>query len=495
MSFATSHTGRRLAVVALALGLTLSGRAAPVEEPATKTAESPAEKVRKDLDKPVTVDLAEQPLTLAMNQLRETTKVNIVVDRNTLNQMGIDPDSLPVTENLKDVKLRTALRQILAKNNLSFAVVGDSVVVSTDDMCMHRQMRQRVQVDFEKAELATALRKPAKETGTNVVIDPKVAREAATPVTMQLDDVPYEMAVKLMTEMAGLKAVRLGNVLFVCSKEKAAELRQDPDFAPNPNGGGPVLIYPLGRTVPNVLPNQPPAGANCPPSRRDRRRPTRPSRTAPDRAAPTPASLHRAGPSGFLRSAARDEDRRRGDAVRRALAGVGPAAAGQAADAPDGHVPVADDLTAETHPGQALGLEDLLLGFRHLVRLAGEELDPARRAAGVPAAGVELVDPGLVDQGQDEALPGRNLELADPFDRQQRHGSSLPSQRAMTAPILPPGGLGGNGPLSTLPERTPAVVGWSVSQPDTEPQHDRPDPPRQRRRRDGSPRGRPLARP
>lgn len=235
MSSAT-HTGRWLAVVTLALGLTLSGRAAPVEEPATKTADSPAEKVRKDLEKPVTVDLAEQPLNLAMNQLRETTKVNIVVDRNTLNQMGIDPDSLPVTENLKDVKLRTALRQILAKHNLSFAVVGDSVLVSTDDMCMHRQMRQRVQVDFEKAELATALRKLAKETGTNVLIDPKVVKEAATPVTMQLDDVPYEMAVKLMTEMAGLKAIRLGNVLFVCSKEKAAEMRQDPDFAPNPNG-------------------------------------------------------------------------------------------------------------------------------------------------------------------------------------------------------------------------------------------------------------------
>jgi hypothetical protein len=226
-------------VLALLLGSILVARSAPVAEgQAPKGTETTAEKIRKDLDKSVTIEITDQPLTLAMNQLRDQTRINIVVDRLMLNQMGLDPESVPISVNLKDVKLRTALRTILTPQNLSFAVVGDTIIVSTDEACMHRQMRQRVNVDVEKADLAGALRKLARETGTNVVIDPKSAKEATTPVTLQLDDVPLDTAVRLMTEMAGLKAVRVGNVLYVCSKAQAAELRQDPDLVPG--GGGPA---------------------------------------------------------------------------------------------------------------------------------------------------------------------------------------------------------------------------------------------------------------
>jgi len=265
----TSRIAGSVLTLAVALGLTLAVAAAPVNEAtAPKGAETPAEKVRKDLDKVVSIEVAEQPLTLAVNQLRDQSRVNIVVDKFTLNQMGIDPEAVPVSVNLKDVKLRTALRTILAGQNLSFAVVGDTVVVSTDDVCMHRQMRQRVSVDVDKGELGASLRKLARETGTNLVIDPKVAKEAQAPVSLQLDDVPLDTAVRLMTEMAGLKAVRVGNVLFVCSKAQAAEMRQDPDFAPGGNPGVPGTDVPVPVPVPRgigggiqILPGIMPGGA------------------------------------------------------------------------------------------------------------------------------------------------------------------------------------------------------------------------------------------
>ncbi len=41
---------------------------------------------------------------------------------------------------------------------------------------------------------------------------------------------PLETAVRLLAEMAGLKPVRVGNVLFVTKKETANELRADPDL-------------------------------------------------------------------------------------------------------------------------------------------------------------------------------------------------------------------------------------------------------------------------
>ena len=50
-------------------------------------------------------------------------------------------------------------------------------------------------------------------------------------MTLRLEDVPLETAVRLLAEMAGLKPVRVGNTLFITSKETAAEMRQDPDIA------------------------------------------------------------------------------------------------------------------------------------------------------------------------------------------------------------------------------------------------------------------------
>src|SRR5438105_4858356 len=76
--------------------------------------------------------------------------------------------------------------------------------------------------------------KLAKETATNLVIDPRMAKEAQATVSVELDEVPLESAVRLLAEMAGLKPVRLGNVLFVTSKTAAVSLRADPDLVPRP---------------------------------------------------------------------------------------------------------------------------------------------------------------------------------------------------------------------------------------------------------------------
>ena len=87
---------------------------------------------------------------------------------------------------------------------------------------------------------------------------------------------------------------------------------------------------------------------------------------------------------------------------------------------------------SRTVPEQAAGLEHVLLGDRHLVRLAGDELDPTGGAPGVAAAGVELVDLGVVLEGQDQALVGRHVKRADPVHRQLRHRRGSAGCRATT---------------------------------------------------------------
>jgi hypothetical protein len=186
----------------------------------------PGERIRKVFDQKITIEITEQPLFLALNQLREQTKINFVLDRQTLQNMGQDPEALPVTVKRKDEKVSEVLKAIVKPYNLGYAIIGDTVFVSTDDMAMMRQLKQHITVDVEKVELAKALEQLKRETATNIVLDAKAAKEGKTIVTLQIDDVPLETAVRLLAEMAGLKVVRNANVLYVTPRGNANELRR-----------------------------------------------------------------------------------------------------------------------------------------------------------------------------------------------------------------------------------------------------------------------------
>jgi hypothetical protein len=242
MPRSTSRLMRLVAILVL-LWIPALLAAAPAADP--KKNESAAEKVRKALDQPIDVDIAEQPMVNAVNQLKELTKVNIVLDIMTLAQNGIDVNSSPVTVKQTGGKGRAALRVMLGMYHLSYAIIGDSVIITTEDMALYRQLKQKVNVDVDKTAFETALKDLARETAVQILVDKKVNKEAQTPVTMQLEDVPLETAVRLLCEQAELKPVRLGNILYITAVAKAKELRSEPDLAP-PVGPG----YPVGQPVP-----------------------------------------------------------------------------------------------------------------------------------------------------------------------------------------------------------------------------------------------------
>jgi hypothetical protein len=230
-----------------AFGLCATAFAAPATPGTeTKKTETPAEKIKKALDQTTDLEITDQPLHLAVNQLREQSKINFVLDRGALAMMGLDPEQMPVNVKLEKVKLRSGLRTFLAPVGLTFAVVGDAVVITTEDVAIYRQLRQRVNVDVNRVQFADALKDLARETCTNLILDTRAHKESQAPVTLQVDDVPLDTAVRLMCEMAGLKPVRMGNVLFVTSKASAAELRQEPDLFPaaQPNVGEGVPFLP-----------------------------------------------------------------------------------------------------------------------------------------------------------------------------------------------------------------------------------------------------------
>src|SRR5262249_12996318 len=125
-----------------------------------------------------------QSLTAAVEMLKEKGKVNLVLDTYSIQQMGWLPDQppTPVDVDLKEVKLKSALRTVLSPYGLSYAVVGDTVIVTTEQMAIARQMKQRVNVEFDKVEFATALKRLGRETGANLLLDSRVEKEAKNPV-------------------------------------------------------------------------------------------------------------------------------------------------------------------------------------------------------------------------------------------------------------------------------------------------------------------------
>jgi hypothetical protein len=111
------------------------------------------------------------------------------------------------------------------------------------------------------------------------------------------------------------------------------------------------------------------------------------------------------------------------DGIRGPVTGIGPAAAREPANRADAHIMVANDLATQPNGAeQATSFEHIFFGDRHLVRFASDELNAAGRAAGIPAASVELIDLGLVLQSQDQPLAGGHVESSTVFHRQFRHG-------------------------------------------------------------------------
>jgi len=113
--------------------------------------------------------------------------------------------------------------------------------------------------------------------------------------------------------------------------------------------------------------------------------------------------------------------RRRFDERLRRGPGIGTAAAFEAADGSHRHIVIAQDLARQAYAGQTAGGEDGALRDGAPFRLALDELHAAGRATGSAATGVQLIDPGVLLEREDEALPFRHVKSADVLHGQLRH--------------------------------------------------------------------------
>ncbi|MCS6850760.1 MAG: hypothetical protein NZ700_06285 [Gemmataceae bacterium] len=208
-----------------------------------------AEVVRQALDRPITLEAAERPLSVFLDQLREVTRVTFVVDRPALLSVNAPDEAMPVSVSQKNVKARNILQMALDQYNLSYAIVRQTVIVTTPEQAIYRQIRQPVTLRHDQVSLRVVLRELARKTGTNIVLDPRLKKEGEFSISLELEEVPLEVAVQLAAELANLSAVQVGNVLFVTTLERAQRLNAGPSVLSPVTDDGPRdrgVVAPIG---------------------------------------------------------------------------------------------------------------------------------------------------------------------------------------------------------------------------------------------------------
>jgi hypothetical protein len=228
-------------------------------QPQASGAETSAEKLRKALNQVRDLEIANQPLDAAINQLREQTGINFVIDQAavpaslpgmslpgtaTVPVLGGSYAHLSLNGQFHHLPVRAALARLLRPHNLTHALVGDTVLITTKEKATDRQLEQPVSLNADAAPLSGLLKQLARETGANLVLDPRAAKEGQAALTLRLDEVPLQTAVEVLADEAGLRAVRMDNVLYVTSEARAEKLRKP--VAPAPAAATSWQVWPDG---------------------------------------------------------------------------------------------------------------------------------------------------------------------------------------------------------------------------------------------------------
>jgi hypothetical protein len=128
---------------------------------------------------------------------------------------------------LEKVKLRAAIRSVLRPYNLTSVIADNTLVITSPEVAPRRQLQQTISLDLNEVSLKAALRHLTRATAVNIVLDARVPSENLSAVTLNVEDVSLETAARLVAELAGLKAVPVGNVIFITTETRATKIRAE----------------------------------------------------------------------------------------------------------------------------------------------------------------------------------------------------------------------------------------------------------------------------
>jgi hypothetical protein len=141
-----------------------------------------------------------------------------------------DPAESPVKFPAKGLTRAKTLRLILDQlptANATYLVRPGYLEITTIDTA--RPNRQFVQANFFNRPLEDVLNDLSEQTGVSIVVDPRVGGKAKAPVTGRFSaETNLAQAVRLLADMADLKAVQVDNTLYVTSRSNSIVFPEEP---------------------------------------------------------------------------------------------------------------------------------------------------------------------------------------------------------------------------------------------------------------------------
>lgn len=146
----------RLAVGAICGSWVGTAPAAEQETAARPLPSASQSKIIAALDQPTEFDFRELPLADVVNHAKRKHQIEIVLDRKALNDEGLGVDT-PVTENLKNLSLRSALRLMLGQLDLTY-VTRDGYLLITSESEAKAKLSSKVYPVEDLVTLDSAFR-------------------------------------------------------------------------------------------------------------------------------------------------------------------------------------------------------------------------------------------------------------------------------------------------------------------------------------------------
>jgi hypothetical protein len=233
-------------------------------------------------------------LTLITRRMKEDYQLeaNFEINMRAFEAEGIPEEKMldfsPVAERPlraeSNISLASYLRRILNRltekgpvpSGATFVVRKNSIEITTNQMLKTQIWGDHqgpflplVYATFEKKPLEDVLKELAEEAECTIVLDPRVAEKARTPLTARFTNTPLDTAVNLLADMVELQPVFQDSVIYVTTPENAlrldARLKKDALLDPEKPGARRIGTG-LGGIMPSTIeipaPKPPPPAPN-----------------------------------------------------------------------------------------------------------------------------------------------------------------------------------------------------------------------------------------
>jgi hypothetical protein len=207
--------------------------------PATARGDDQVKALIEKLNNPVTLERGidhDTPLKDAMEFLSERYDLTILIDHQAFKEEGVDEiENFKVrSPKMVGIRLGTVLRLVLEQAGASYLVRKDHIEI-TPAARLERNIWAHhsgpklplVHAVFDKRPLDEALKELSAATGITVIVDVRPEGKSKSPVTANLVNATLDDAVRVLADMADLKAVRLESLFYVTSKENAKALQAE----------------------------------------------------------------------------------------------------------------------------------------------------------------------------------------------------------------------------------------------------------------------------